>query len=176
MGGSPTLRARTRTGRGLHDRAVRRRRWDPGPARPDAAARYTGAGAGRAGRTRLLLGRQAPARLHGDQPRPVRSSRLPGARSRSELMAAEKVAFDEWCIVEQLGHRRLAGRVQEFQLAGAGFLRLDVPETAAGPGRSQFLAPASIFALHPVDEETAKRVAALCRPEPVQAWELPAIA
>lgn len=85
-------------------------------------------------------------------------------------------AFDEWCIVEQLGHRRLAGRVCEVQVAGAGFLRLDVPETTAGPARTQFLAPASIFALHPVDEETARRVAGLGRVDPVQAWELPALA
>jgi hypothetical protein len=35
--------------------------------------------------------------------------------------------FGEWCVVELLGHRRLAGYVQEVQLAGTGFLRLDIP-------------------------------------------------
>ncbi len=80
--------------------------------------------------------------------------------------------FEHWAIVEQLGHRRLAGYVTEVQIAGAGFLRLDVPESDSGPARTQFLAPASIFALHPVAEETARRVAEASQSRPVQAWEL----
>lgn len=83
--------------------------------------------------------------------------------------------FDEWCIVELLGHRRLAGRVREVQLAGAGFLRLDIPAAGADPARTQFVSPASVYALHPTDEATARRAAAAWRPAPVQRWELPAL-
>lgn len=83
--------------------------------------------------------------------------------------------FAEWCIVELLGHRRLAGYVQEVQLAGAGFLRLDIPAADDDPGRTQYIAPGSVYALHPVTEETARRAAATWRPEPVQRWELAAL-
>lgn len=79
--------------------------------------------------------------------------------------------FDEWCIVELLGHRRLAGHVTEVQLAGAGFLRIDIPD-----GQTQFVSPGSVYALHPVTEDVARRFASRTRQEPVQRWELPAVA
>lgn len=33
-----------------------------------------------------------------------------------------------WAIIELMGHRRLAGYVQEVEVAGQGMLRLDVPD------------------------------------------------
>lgn len=84
--------------------------------------------------------------------------------------------FAEWCIVEMLGHRRLAGYLSEVQVAGQGFLRLDIPDAGNDPGRTQFLAPGSIYALHPVTEATARKAAASWRPEPISHWELTAIA
>jgi hypothetical protein len=80
--------------------------------------------------------------------------------------------FAHWCIVELLGHRRLAGHVREVQLAGAGFLRLDIPATDGHAAQTQLVAPGSVYALHPVDEATARAVAAHSRPEPVHRWEL----
>jgi hypothetical protein len=80
--------------------------------------------------------------------------------------------FGEWCVLELMGHRRLAGYVREVQLAGAGFLRLDIPAASADPERTQFIAPGSVYALHPVGEETARHAAAAWRPTPVQRWEL----
>lgn len=78
-----------------------------------------------------------------------------------------------WFIVELMGHRRLAGRVTEHTLAGAGFLRIDVPGPEDDPIATQFFLPASIYALTPTTEEMARRVAASCRVEPVKEWELP---
>ncbi len=83
-------------------------------------------------------------------------------------------AFDEWCILELLGHRRLAGRVREVQLAGAGFLRLDVPSTKGHGEQTQYVSPGSVYALHPTTEDIATAAAARFRPAPVQRWELPA--
>jgi hypothetical protein len=80
--------------------------------------------------------------------------------------------FDQWCILELLGHRRLAGRVREVQLAGAGFLRLDVPATDGHGPQTQYVAPGSVYALHPTTEEIATAAAAGFRPEPVSRWEL----
>jgi len=87
-------------------------------------------------------------------------------------------ALDEWMILELLGHRRLAGRVREVQVAGAGFLRLDIPAAGDDPGRTQLIAPSAVYALHPVDEATATAAAHTWRPQPVQRWELrqPALA
>jgi hypothetical protein len=84
----------------------------------------------------------------------------------------EDQAFAEWAIVEMMGHRRLAGHVREVQIAGQGFLRLDIPASGDDAPRTQYLAPASIYALHPVGEATARKVADAFRPEPVSRWDL----
>jgi hypothetical protein len=84
-------------------------------------------------------------------------------------MTDEPETFDQWAICELMGHRRIAARVREVQLAGAGFLRLDIPE-----GQTQYVNPSSVYALHPVSEEVCRAVATHCRPDPVQRWELPA--
>jgi hypothetical protein len=94
----------------------------------------------------------------------------------AEAEAGEPSTFDEWCIVELLGHRRLAGRVREVQVAGSGFLRLDIPAAGVDPARTQYVSPGSVYALHPVGESTARAAAGRWRPEPIQRWELAAVA
>lgn len=84
--------------------------------------------------------------------------------------------FDTWAIIELMGHRRLAGHVTEVQLAGHGYLRLDIPAAGQDPARTQFISPASVYALHPTGEETARAAAAKWRPAPAQRWELPGLA
>lgn len=81
-----------------------------------------------------------------------------------------------WAIVELMGHRRLAGRLTEVTLAGAGFLRIDIP--GADPEKwaaTQFISPSSgsIYAITPVSEEVARVAARREQPQPVHAWELP---
>lgn len=84
--------------------------------------------------------------------------------------------LDEWMVVEMLGHRRVAGRVREVQVAGAGFLRLDIPASDGREAQTQFIAPGSVYALHPVAEAIARAAAGRLNTEPVHRWELPAAA
>ncbi|EFC79180.1 hypothetical protein [Parafrankia sp. EUN1f] len=84
----------------------------------------------------------------------------------------ETTQLDEWMIVELMGRVRRAGRVREVEVAGKGFLRLDVPN---GDGwATQLIAPDAVYALTPTSEETARAAAARWQPEPVHRWELPA--
>lgn len=78
-------------------------------------------------------------------------------------------AFAEWTILELLGHRRLAGYVTEATIAGASFLRIDVP---ADPPVTQYYSPGSVYAITPTTEAIARKVAETGRPKPVQHWEL----
>lgn len=82
--------------------------------------------------------------------------------------------FPCWAILELMGHRRLAGMVTEQEVAGHGFIRIDVP---ARDGKdliaTQFYSPGSVYCMTPTTEEIARRVAASCQPEPVHRWELP---
>lgn len=83
-------------------------------------------------------------------------------------------SFDEWAILEILGHRRPGGRVSEATIAGASFLRIDVPEADGQPAMTQYYAPSSVYALTPTTEDIARRAAALFRPAPISRWELAA--
>ncbi len=85
----------------------------------------------------------------------------------------ERQGFEGWCILELMGHRRLAGRVSEATIGGGSFIRIDVPGDESRPGATQFYAPGSVYAITPTTEEIARRVAAGCRPAPVEEWELP---
>jgi len=82
--------------------------------------------------------------------------------------------FASWAILELMGHRRLAGYVTEQEIAGHGFIRLDVPKGPEGGLKAtQFYAPGAVYAITPCLQATALRMAALSDPAPVHEWELP---
>lgn len=85
-------------------------------------------------------------------------------------MNPETERFAEWCVVELMGHRRLAGFLTEVEIAGRGFLRLEIP---SAPPATQLYNPTSVYAITPTTEDTARRVAALTAVASVQRWELP---
>jgi len=66
--------------------------------------------------------------------------------------------FATWAIVELMGHLRLAGYATETTIAGAGFIRVDVPGPD-GETRPKYCSPQSVYAITPCDEETARRTA-----------------
>ena len=86
-----------------------------------------------------------------------------------------------WCILELMGHRKMAGYVQEAEIAGGKFLRIDVPgpksegippheEKAVA---TQYYSPASVYAITPTTESLAREIAIRNQPAPVARWELP---
>lgn len=85
----------------------------------------------------------------------------------------ENPGFEGWCVLELMGHRKLGGYVREATIAGAPFVRVDVP--AADPllaGATQFYSPGSVYAITPCTEELARSLARSMQPAPVQTWEL----
>jgi hypothetical protein len=88
----------------------------------------------------------------------------------------EKVSegFNEWAIVELMGHRKLAGKVSEQTIASAAFLRIDVPEQDERPAATQFYSAGAVYAITPCTEQTARdSMAAMSAVAPVSRWELP---
>lgn len=79
-------------------------------------------------------------------------------------MHEEHKPFEEWAIVELMGHRQIAGRVSETTLAGAPMLRIDIP-VDPDPGEvgekffSQFYGPQAIYCLTVTTDDVARRVA-----------------
>ena len=71
-------------------------------------------------------------------------------------MSDSKDGFETWAIVELMGHQRVAGLVSERQVAGAGFLQIDVHDATDGKVLfSRLVNPSSIYAINPVDKVIA---------------------
>jgi hypothetical protein len=59
-----------------------------------------------------------------------------------------------WALVEQLGHRQLAGQLSEVEVAGQKMLRVDIP---TDPPRTIMCAGASLYGITPITEEDARK-------------------
>ena len=86
-----------------------------------------------------------------------------------DLSESEDSGFAYWCIVELMGHRRLAGWVTEQNVFGVTLMRIDIP---GEPVVTQFYSPTAIYAVTPTTEQCARDVARRFRPEPVSPWEI----
>jgi len=82
----------------------------------------------------------------------------------------KRETFEGWCLLELMGHRRIAGFISEATIAGASFVRIDVPTS---PPLTQFYAPGAIYAISPTTEDLARRFGERSRPEPVSEYDLP---
>lgn len=86
------------------------------------------------------------------------------------MTESKEKGFEGWAILELMGHRRLAGAVSEALIAGAPFVRIDVPTS---PPMTQFYSAGAIYCLTPSTEELVRQfVSASDAPGPVARWEL----
>ena len=81
-------------------------------------------------------------------------------------------SFRGWCVVELMGHVTLAGYVSEQEIAGSALIRIDVPETEAGPSFTKLVGSSSIYGITPVDEETVRTICSEGAQKPFSSWEL----
>lgn len=79
--------------------------------------------------------------------------------------------FETFAFLELMGHRKLAGLVQEVEIAGGKFLRIDVPDHE-GKLTTQFYSPSSVYCITPTTEAMVKAYAAHNAPRPVSRFEL----
>ncbi len=89
----------------------------------------------------------------------------------------QEETFRQWAILELMGHRRLAGRVSEEMIAGASFVRIDIPRDDSAddyPQATQFYSPQAVYCITPTGEATARACAKSWTPTPVARWELAA--
>lgn len=87
----------------------------------------------------------------------------------------EQDGFREWAIVELFGHQKIAGLVSEQQLAGATWLRVDVPSEDGCVLFTRYYGGSAVYSITPCDEVTARRAAKALRPEPITVYLAPAL-
>lgn len=81
-------------------------------------------------------------------------------------------SFEEWAILELMGHRRLAGLVTEATIAGGAFVRIDVYTDSEKAIATQYYSPGSIYCMTPTTERMAREISRRNQPRPVERWEL----
>ncbi len=85
--------------------------------------------------------------------------------------------FNQWCVVEVMGHKKFAGRVTEGPF---GMVQVDVPEVTLSSGAivppfTKLLGAHAIYAMTPCTEETARAFAREFRSQAFQTYEIPAL-
>lgn len=75
-----------------------------------------------------------------------------------------------WALVEVMGHRRFAGQITEEVVAGAGFLRVDVPQVADRMAFTKLIGTGSIYCITPVSEAVARQLAEKYHEKPVEVY------
>jgi hypothetical protein len=80
--------------------------------------------------------------------------------------------FDQWAIVDVMGHQRFIGKVTEQVIAGAGFIRVDVPGEDGTVTFSKLLGTASIHSISIVSEEIARAMASRGKQSPLSAYDI----
>jgi hypothetical protein len=69
--------------------------------------------------------------------------------------------FERWAVIELMGHRRMAGHVSEVTIAGAHFLRIEVP---TDPPEEHLHPPSAVYGIHPTTEAEVRRQVAWMNP------------
>ncbi len=74
----------------------------------------------------------------------------------------EKVEkFEEYAIVEMMGHRKIAGKITDSEIGGSQLLRVDVLNASGDVNRTEYIGVGSIYCLTVVSREVAEAVAHL---------------
>jgi len=77
------------------------------------------------------------------------------------------------CIVELMGHGKIAGLVSEETIAGGSFLRVDVLGVGGIPPFTRFYSPGAVYCVTPVDEPTCIMAMEQFQVKPVYIWSMP---
>lgn len=89
-----------------------------------------------------------------------------------EQQTTEK--FEQWCIVEIMGHNVFAGFVSERTLGGTAMIQVDVPQVdEEHPAFTKLFSANAIYAISPTTEEHARQAAARIRQRPVTLYIIP---
>jgi hypothetical protein len=78
--------------------------------------------------------------------------------------------LETWAVVELFGHDRIAGFMTEEEIAGAAFVRVDVPEVDGEQAYSKLFGPSAIYAITPVSEDVARAACQRFAVRPLGTW------
>lgn len=80
--------------------------------------------------------------------------------------------FEHHCIIELMGHQRIAGMVTEQEIGDQSFIRVDVPEVEGIATFTKIYSANAIYSITPVDEATCLAIVSHDRARPIAIWGL----
>lgn len=90
-------------------------------------------------------------------------------------MSEEKTTgtFEQWAIVEIMGHNQIAGLVTEVSAFGTALMRVDVPAVNGSEAYTKYFGGDAIYAITPTTQEIATEAARRLDVRPVSLWVIP---
>ena len=80
--------------------------------------------------------------------------------------------LDTYAILDLFGHTRVAGRVRNAQIAGAGMIRIEVLDSEGNEAQTEYYSPQAVYSLKPVTKELAVAAARQLDNSPVEPYSL----
>lgn len=87
-------------------------------------------------------------------------------------MNQETAKFENWAIVEIMGHIKCAGLARTVTFGNTVMLQVDIPETTKQPAHTKMYGMSSIFSISPVTEDVAQAHAESFNLQPIISYEV----
>lgn len=100
----------------------------------------------------------------------------PSKKEPIKINTMQNEKFDQWCIIEMMGHSKIAGRVTEFAFGGTSFIKVDVPDADGNVRFSRLLNHHAVYAINPVDRETVIEAAQHLNGNVITSYEVTSMA
>ncbi len=87
-------------------------------------------------------------------------------------MNMEKEITEQFAVVEMMGHRKIAGRIMQSELAPGALIRVDVFGANGEIERTEHVGSSAIYDITICSEQTAKAAAIAHNPQPSFAFDI----
>jgi hypothetical protein len=77
-----------------------------------------------------------------------------------------------WALVELFGHNRVAGKLVEAEFGGGQLIRVEIPAVKDREPLTKYYNVKAVYAITPVDEATARRMAESIDAAPVNSYSI----
>lgn len=95
-------------------------------------------------------------------------------RNQNNTMSKDN-GFETWALVELYGHNRIAGKVTEQVFGNTSMIRIDVPKTESLPAWTKIVGIGAIYAINPMAEDDAIRMASSIGAKPITVFDMQAM-
>lgn len=87
------------------------------------------------------------------------------------MIEQQQEKFETWGLLELFGHTRIAGRISSVQIAGTGFIQIDIPAISENLEQSRIYGTSAVYGITPMTEEMTRKYAESLQVRPLIPYE-----